>query len=116
MRTAPLFGRSSRPATCSNVDFPAPEGPTSATLCPLTRRSVMPCSTSRLSPACRKVRTTSWSSSTGSLIAERLDRIEPCRTPGRIERCQERETESHGDYTDDVGDVDLGRNAREEID
>src|SRR5437667_223293 len=29
-----LSGRSSRPATCSIVDLPAPEGPTSATISP----------------------------------------------------------------------------------
>src|SRR5260370_1438198 len=34
MRTAPPSGRSNRPATCSIVDLPAPDGPTSATISP----------------------------------------------------------------------------------
>src|SRR6185369_14019414 len=33
-RTAPPPGRSNRPATCSIVDLPAPDGPTSATISP----------------------------------------------------------------------------------
>src|SRR3546814_3259454 len=32
MRTSPPSGRSSRPATCSSVDLPDPDGPTSATI------------------------------------------------------------------------------------
>src|SRR5689334_11112982 len=98
MRTAPSSGRSSRPATCSNVDLPAPDGPTRATLSPLASRSEIRRSTSRLSPACLNVRTTDLSSSTGSLIAERFDGIEPRRAPGRIERRQERQAEGHGDH------------------
>src|SRR5205085_731086 len=115
MRTAPSSGRSNRPATCSNVDLPAPDGPTRATLSPLPRRKEIPRSTSSLSPACLNVRTTPSSSSAGSLITERLDGIDLSRAPGRIERRQERQAEGHGDYAQDIGGVDLGGDAREKI-
>src|SRR5579872_6660900 len=115
MRTAPASGRSKRPATCRRVDFPAPDGPTSATISPLARFSETPRSTSRLWPACLKVRTTPSSASADSLITERLDRIEPRRAPGGIERREERQAEGQGHHADDVGRVDLRGNAGKEI-
>src|SRR3546814_18941026 len=74
-----------------------PDGPTSATISPGRTDRVMPRSTSSRSPAWTEVRLTSARPSTGvaSLIVERLDRIEPRRPPGRIERGPARKRQRH---------------------
>ena len=89
--TSPASGRSSRPARCSSVDLPAPDGATSATdlarrrargrrrAGPRAARRPAPIAaldaSSRRAPGRRPRRT--------SFIAQRLDRIEPGRAPGR---------------------------------
>ena len=44
-RTAPPVGTSSSPAMCSSVDFPAPDGATSATTSPAASVRLAPSST-----------------------------------------------------------------------
>src|SRR5688572_30965471 len=63
---------------CSRVDLPEPEGPTSATISPgRTWRSARLITSRKPLPAWRKRCWTFRNSSAGSLIAQRLDRIEP---------------------------------------
>ncbi len=52
-----------------------------------------------------------------SLVAQRLNRIEPRRTPGRVERKYERQAEGQYWRSDlhDVMPVHNGRHARQEI-
>src|SRR5258708_520045 len=116
-RISPPSGRSSSPATCSRVDLPAPDGPTSATISPDRSASDAPRSTGSFDAAWLNVRSTARSSSDGaSLIAQRLDRIEPRRAPRRIERREERQRKAHADDEDNFCRIDLGRKLAQEID
>ena len=107
-------GAPSRPATCSRVDFPAPDGPTSATISPGSQREIDPIQHASSVPACLKTRRTPRSSSAApsairrSFVAQGLDRVEPRRAPGRIERSEERQSERH---RHDRGDFTSGRSA-----
>ena len=93
--TSPPSGRSSSPATCSSVDLPAPDGPTSATISPGRSASVDAAQHRQLDAApggrCARRRAARAPRRRRSLIAQRLDRIEPRRAPGRVERRQERQ-------------------------
>ena len=80
MITSPALGRSRRPAICSRVNLPEPDGPVSATISPGSSENETPFRTSSEVPPCSKVRRTSRSTRT-SLIPQRLDRIEPRRPP-----------------------------------
>src|SRR5512138_1353431 len=130
--TSPSSGRSRRPAMCSRVDLPAPEGPTRATISPPATLKAAPCSTSSRSRPWRNTRRTSRSSRPWPLrlptwakpalpiapllIAERLHRIEAGGAPRRIERREEGENEREADDDDDLPRVDHRRQAREEVD
>src|SRR5271169_7165747 len=122
MSTSPPSGRSSNPATCSNVDLPAPDGPTSATISPGRKARSTPFSTLSSVPASRKTRRTSRNSSAapagipGSLVAQGFDRVEPGGAPGRVESGEEGEGERHNHDSGDLAGVDARRNAGEEID
>src|SRR6185437_16320218 len=120
MRTSPPSGRSKSPAICSSVDFPAPDGPTKATISPGFSARSMPLSTARSTPPWRYTRLTPASSSAGfipggSFVAQPLDRVEPRRPPCRVERGEERQRQRHDHHGRDLPGDDLRRNAGEVI-
>ena len=95
---------------CSRVDLPVPDGPISATISPGAIDNDAPRNISRRLRPCRKPRTIpSRDNAAGSLIAQRLDRIEPRRPPGRIDRRQQRQRQRHANNRDDLHGIDLGR-------
>src|SRR6185369_15247331 len=101
----PALGRSSRPTLCSRVDLPEPDGPTSATISPRRMTKLASWMTSSRLPPWAKVRVTPDAARTmslASLIAQRLDGIEPRCAPGGIQRRQEGEAERHCDHEDHV--------------
>ena len=89
-------GRSSSPATCSSVDFPAPDGPTSATISPGCSARSTPFSTASSIPPCRNTRAHARAApaperrpASPRLIrsaAPRPDRAAPPATTGRASR------------------------------
>src|SRR3546814_4521043 len=114
--TSPSSGRSRRPAMCSSVDLPAPEGPTRATISPPATLKEAPDSTSRRLRACLNTRRTPRSSrpwplrlptllrsllTAPLLITEGLHRIEPRGAPGGVERRQEGEDEGEAHHDGD---------------
>src|SRR5581483_3996280 len=115
--TSPSSGFSNMPVMCSNVDLPAPDGPISATISPGMRLRLASRMTSRRPPpASLKLWRMPFSRRTGSLIAQRLHRIEPRGTPGGIERGQDRENQRHRGDPDDLDRIHNRRQFREEID
>src|SRR5262245_59352300 len=123
--TRPPSAVSKRPAMCSSVDLPAPDGPTSATAWPGWRSMLAPLSTWISRSPWRKTRRTSRSCSTervwavsctGLLVAEGFHGIEPGSAPGWIEGGQHRQHQSHQD--DDAGGlpVEVCRQLGEVID
>src|SRR5882672_4245808 len=105
----PALGRSSRPTMCSRVDLPEPDGPTSATISPRRMTKLASWMTSSRLPPWAKVRVTPDAArtiSSASLIAERLDGIEPRGTPGGIDRRQQGEAERHDHHHDHVARLD----------
>src|SRR3546814_10463376 len=101
---------------CSSVDLPAPLGPTRATSSPGRIASVMPRRISSLSPPWAKCRQT-WSSfRSGSLIAQRLHRIEARRAPGRIDRRGKGQAERHAGHDDHFQIVDPRGKLAQEVD
>src|SRR5262249_57517241 len=50
-----------------------------------------------------------------SLIAQRLNRIEACCPPGRIERGQQRQCECHHDYRCRLATIDIGGQLRKKV-
>src|SRR5579884_4118126 len=111
-KTSPESGDSNKPATCSKVDLPAPDGAISATDWPDYRaRSTPRRISSSVSPP-PKCFSTACSHSAGvapSFIAQRLDRIEPRRPPGWIERGGERQRHGHDHDGDHVRRLDARR-------
>src|SRR5690349_2296903 len=101
----PALGRSSRPTMCSRVDLPEPDGPTSATISPRRMTKLASWMTSSRLPPWAKVRVMPDAARTTlstSLIAQRLDGIEPRGPPGGVERRQEGKAERHRDHQDHV--------------
>src|SRR5271156_3521177 len=117
--TSPASGRSSRPARCKSVDFPAPDGAISATDWPGESSRLAPFRTSIVVSPRPYLRSTPSSVSAAtraaSFIAERLDRIELGCAPGRIDRRREREDERHRDHRDHVPGFDARGQLRQEI-
>src|SRR3569833_1016209 len=112
---APLVGASSRPAICSSEDFPAPLWPTSATISPARRERSSPLNTSSW-PSPSLYFRVMVSSRRTSLIPQRLDRIEPRRPPGWIERGKEGQHQRHHHYRCHFARIHLRRHAGEKID
>src|SRR5688572_17943628 len=101
---------------CSRVDLPEPDGPTSATISPgRTWRSARLITSRKPLPAWRKRCWTFFNSSAGLLIAQRLDRIEPGRAPGRIERRQQGQYQRHDDDQRHFDGIDDRRQLGEEV-
>src|SRR5258705_6902325 len=119
IQISPPSACSSRPAICSSVDLPQPEGPTSATSSPRRTASETPRNTSSLAAPWSKLRLTflrTRTLSARSLIAQGLHRIEPRRAPGRIKRRREGERQRHRHDERDLAELDDGREPRQEID
>src|SRR5258708_26361683 len=112
----PASGRSSRPVMWSRVDLPAPLGPTSPTISRGSIARSMPRRIASRLPPCSKLRCIPLSTSTGSLIAKRLDRIQPGGAPGGIDRRQEGERQGHGDHGEDIAPVEDRRQPRAGLD
>src|SRR5262245_27751795 len=103
--TSPLSAFSSRPAMCSSVDLPQPDGPTSATISPGCTDSDTPFSTSSLASALPKPRAMFCRARTSALpllISKRLHRIEPRRPPRGIETRQQGEAQRYADNHRDL--------------
>src|SRR5690554_3375987 len=107
--TSPASAVSSSPAICKSVDFPAPDGATSATISPRATSRFAPFSTvisaslPRLYIFSSPVRR-----STGSLIAQRLHRVHPRRAPCRKNRDNKRERERERDRRHHITKLQLG--------
>src|ERR1700722_14847121 len=119
IRTSPASGRSKRPAKCRSVDFPAPDGAISATDWPGASSSDAPFRTSTVvSPRpYRRSTLSSVSAATRacSFIAQRLDRIELGRAPGRIDRRSERQDQRNRDDRENVRRFDARGQLRQEV-
>src|ERR1700722_7388116 len=119
IRTSPASGRSNSPARCRSVDFPAPDGAMSATDWPGASSSEAPFRTSTVvSPRpYRRSTLSSVSAATRawSFIAQRLDRIELGRAPGRIDRRRERQDQRNRDDGENVRHFDARGQLRQEI-
>src|SRR5580692_7414774 len=119
IRTSPASGRSKRPAKCRSVDFPAPDGAISATDWPGASSSDAPFRTSTVvSPRpYRRSTASSVSAATRawSFIAQRLDRIELGRAPGRIDRRRKRQDQRDRDDREHVRHFDARGQLRQEI-
>src|SRR5271167_1227365 len=117
--TSPALGRSNRPARCSSVDFPAPDGATSATDWPGESSRLAPFKTSTVvSPRpYRRSTPSSVSAETraASFIAQGLDWIELGRTPGRIDRRRERKKKRKPHHCKHVVRLDPRGQLRQEI-
>ena len=116
-RPRPPSAARAGPAMCSSVDLPAPDGPTSATISPgSTVKSRRRAARRARAPACLEAAgddraARARDAPLPSLIAQRLDRIEPRGPPGRIERRQERQHQRHQRRPARPRRVDLGRHA-----
>src|SRR5690606_3157536 len=122
-RTEPAVGWSSAPSRCRKVDLPTPDAPTIATRSPGARSKSTPESTS-ISPSPVAKRLTRPRTSTsaaaaaaaragsrtgeGSLIPERLHRIEARALATRDEGAAERQRHGDGDDERDLREVELG--------
>src|SRR6185369_3048593 len=116
IRISPPAAFSSKPAICSKVDLPDPDGPTNATISPVRiSRSVLTM-TSSWPLACLKLCRMPRSSRTALLIAQSLHRIEPRSPPGWINRGQQRDHEGHAGNPGDIPGIGDRRNMRQEID
>ena len=118
--TAPPSGRSSSPATCSSVDLPAPDGPTSATISPgrsdeidaVQHRELDAALAGRRWRTLRAIRAPVGRANprtrfaARSFVAQPLDRIEPGGAPGRVERREERQRQRHHHDGGDLARVD----------
>src|SRR3546814_15358565 len=71
----PVNPPSSRPTACSMVDLPEPDGPNSATISPGMMSRLTPHRTWMVASPCRKLRLRFLRLTTGSLIAQNLDRV-----------------------------------------
>src|SRR5262249_15296184 len=117
---------------CKSVDLPAPEGATSATDWPGQMASSAPLRMSCVTSTWRWCRSISARTSIGgspspratpvsdldsalivSLIAQRLDRIEARRAPGRIKRRQQRQHERHYQYRRGLAGIEIGGEFRQ---
>src|ERR1700724_2177117 len=116
MTICPAVGRSSKPAACSRLDLPEPDGPIRPTISPACTSRSTPFSTcSRRSPD-GKSRLTPRRLRIGSLKAQGLDRVEPRRLEGRRQGGDEGGGQREGGDKPHLAPVDPGRNVREEID
>src|SRR3546814_18936232 len=106
MRIMPSNPPSRSPTACSIVDFPDPDGPSSATISPRRSDALTPRSTSIVTSPCVKLRFRSTSSSATSFITQHLHWVGIGRLVGRIERRKEAEDDHH-DH--DRGDLQIGR-------
>ena len=114
---------------CSSVDLPAPDGATSATDSPGKIARSAPFRTVSVPSPSPVVafdhvqeqdrasllllpRHLARASTMVSFVAQRLDRIEARRAPGRIERRQEGQHQRHHDDRDGLARVHLGRQLR----
>src|SRR5699024_1115105 len=108
--TCPDVGVSRPPSTCSRVDLPEPEAPTTAMRSPgCTVRSTRSSTVSGSCTPGKVLRTPSQvSTAVVSVIAQRLRRLYTRCAPGRVQCRQEGQPESHGDDTDDIALVQIG--------
>src|SRR5271166_5266523 len=117
--TSPASGRSSRPARCRSVDFPAPDGAISVTDWPGESSRLAPFRTSIVvspRPYLRSTRSSvSAATRAASFIAQRLDRIELGGAPRRIDGRRQGQDQRHRDHGDDVARFDAGGKLRQEI-
>src|SRR5262245_5417829 len=104
--SVPPSGLSSPPRMWSSVDLPTPDSPITATASRSPSSRLQPARTrTPRRPASRYVRARPDARRTGSLIADRLDGIEPRGAERRIERRGERDEDRHGRHDDQVGRV-----------
>src|SRR3546814_13240665 len=89
MRIMPSNPPSRSPTACSIVDFPDPDGPSSATISPRRSDALTPRSTSIVTSPCVKLRFRSTSSSATSFIPQHLHWVGIGGLVGRIERPEE---------------------------
>src|SRR6185437_13145494 len=107
--TWPLVGWSSPPRICSRVVLPEPEAPTIATRSPAATASAALCSTSSVTGPWRKLFETSRASRTNSLMTQCLRGSRAAGAPGRIDRCQRTQDESHAADAQHIEPLDVGR-------
>src|SRR5678815_1664608 len=91
----------------SSVDLPTPEAPMTATVSATLTVRLAPFKTRTGSGPIRYSRSRSVATSSGSLIAQDLHRVEPCRPPGGRQRRQERDHEGRADHQGEVGPREL---------
>src|SRR5580700_567401 len=94
--TRPELGLSSPPRICNSVVLPEPEAPTMATRSPAAICKLAPASTFSISGPCRKLLQTSMACSAASLMSQGLRRRGAGGSPGRVQRGQDTQGESHG--------------------
>src|SRR4029077_18231884 len=107
--TRPPVGRSRVPSRWSRVDFPTPEAPMIATLSPALTVRLTPRRTRTASGPMRYSRSSSWATSSGSLIAEHVDRVQAGGPPGGRDRGQEGDHQGRPDDHREVGAGELHR-------
>src|SRR6266542_4929121 len=118
MKTSPPVGASSPPNRCSSVLLPDPDAPTTASRSPGTTARSTPSSTGTSSGPLRYVFLRPRHSSTGAVlfIPQRLRGIDPCGTPARVERSQERQRKRDRSDKQDIGLLHLRRQLADVID
>ena len=116
--TSPASGCSSSPAICSSVDLPAPDGPTSATISPAaTSRSAPLQHRQRRRPGdVSAARRPQLDRTAPSLIAQRLDRIEPGGAPGRVAAWRGTTASAMRDDRDHLAQSTLAGSCGQEVD
>src|SRR5262245_52704429 len=108
---------------CSSVDLPEPDGAIRAIDWPAQAASSAPLRISSVTSPCWYRRSIPCTYKTGvsaamvriSFVAQRFDRIEPRRPPGRINRRQQGEHERHHDDGRGFADIHLRGQLRQEI-
>src|SRR5262245_16555128 len=119
--TSPLEALSSPPSTCSNVDLPAPDAPTMARRSPLPTSRSTPRSTSRSKRASlnalRRPRAEMTATpGEGSLIAQRLGRLQPRGAQRRVHGRQQPERQRQHADARDVVELELRRQVADVVD
>src|SRR6185295_15833636 len=91
----------------SRVDLPTPEAPMTATVSPTLTVRLAPFSTRTGSGPIRYSRSRSVATSSGSLIAQDLYRVESGGPPSGRQRCEERNHKGGADHQGEVGSCEL---------
>src|SRR5512145_732305 len=112
-RIRPAVGRSRVPRRWSRVDLPTPDAPMMATLSPAFTVRLTPRRTRTGSAPSRYSRSTSWATTSGSLIAEHVHRV---HARGPAGRRQGREEGDHQGGAHDHREVRPGQLHRQVAD